>query len=442
MRFLLVASLFFSLALVAPAAHAERAVLKLDPPARDDEEARTRIAHALGDDARFVRRSVLGWVVIEANAPPAREWVPVKRAFATAATNDVLLVDGQQWALDMIRIEDAWAISQGSGQRIGVVDTGLLRDHPDIAAHDAGGYDFVDDSEAPAGVGDGTAGRDGDYVDTSPTGDGASLSHGSHVAGIIAAQTNNGAGIAGLNWNATIVSARAVSGATGGLSFDIMEAALWLAGGEVAGVPPIDAPVDVINMSVGFGGGCDAFAQDIIDDIVARGITVVAAVGNHGALFGLTDTEVLAPASCTGVIAVGAVDRDGALTDYTNSDGIIDVVAPGGAEGNPIVSLGTGDAYVGQIGTSMATPHVAGVVSLMRAVNPALSPLEIEAMLRGLTTSCTGCGGVPLLDAAAALQAAQAGEAEAAGGCASVPTLPLTLTLLLVLGARAMRRRT
>lgn len=417
-------------AITAAQAHAERALVKLEPPALTDDEARTRI----DDGARFVRRSVLGWVVIDVTSVRVMERVPLKRAFMHAASNDPLLVDGTQWAIDMIRAEDAWAISTGTGQRIGVVDTGLVRDHPDIAAVDGGGYDFVNDENADAP--DATLGRDDDYSDTAPDGP---LSHGSHVAGIIAALSDNGVGMAGINWDATLISARAVAGTAGGTNIDIMEAALWLAGGDVAGAPAIGAPVDVINMSVGFENGCDAFAQDIVDDIVARGIPIVAAVGNHGDVFGRLDQTVLSPADCTGVVAVGAADANGALTDYTNDEGVIDVVAPGGTLTKAILSLGSQGDYVGQMGTSMATPHVTGVVSLMRSVDPSLTPLEIEAMLRALPATCAGCGDAPLLDAAAALEAAQAGEAEAAGGCAASPMPPFCCVLVALLLVRRRR---
>ncbi len=105
-----------------------------------------------------------------------------------------------------------------------------------------------------------------------------------------------------------------------------------------------------------------------------------------------------------------------------------------------ILSLGSQGDYVGQMGTSMATPHVTGVVSLMRSVDPSLTPLEIEAMLRALPTTCAGCGDTPLLDAAAALEAAQAGDAEAAGGCAASPTVPFGCVLVVLPFIRLRRR--
>lgn len=348
--------------------------------------------------------------------------VPALLLAAAAPTPDDALLD-QQWALEVIDAPGAWALTVGSGQRIGVVDTGLVRAHPDMQGVDAGGYDFISDPNL-SGDGDG---RDADYEDVALLGE---LAHGSHVAGIIAAATDNGEGIAGLNWDAQVVSARAVSGTQGGTNIDIMEAALWLAGGEVNNVPPIDVPVDVINMSLGFEGGCDAFAQGIVDEILARGIPIIAAVGNHGDDFGRTGNTVLSPADCAGVIAVGAVDDAGAQTAYTNDDGPVDVLAPGGSRTLGVVSLGAGETYAAQQGTSMAAPHVAGVVSLMRAVNPAMSPSDLRAVV--LSTSTAG----RVVDAAAAVAQAEAGGPGAAGddpgGCTSTRShVPAPLGALL-----------
>jgi len=280
----------------------------------------------------------------------------------------------QQAAFDRIFLTEAWDLGTGGGQRIGVVDTGLVRATTDL--DDAGGWNFLA----------GQTGNDA-YDETGP----GPLALGSHVAGTIASLGNNGAGLAGVNWQASVVSARAltVDGSQGN-NLTIMAAARWLAGLDVAnragggGAPAID-PVDVINISLGIPGGCDPQMQQDVDDILAAGVVLVAASGNHGGVFGNGSDEVNAPASCDGVISVGAFDGDFNQTAYTNANGRVDLLAPGGVDDDPIFSWGfEANTIIGQQGTSMAAPHVTGVVSLMRDLDPALSPADIRAILGSL----------------------------------------------------------
>ncbi|HEY4223560.1 MAG TPA: S8 family serine peptidase [Myxococcota bacterium] len=364
---------------------------------------------------------------------------------AATGSSDPLVA--QQGALDVIDMDEAWAITHGAdGQRIGIVDTGLFQAHEELQGGVvAGGYDFMSD---PALAGDGD-GRDGNFEDDGLNG---KLAHGSHVAGILAARGDDGVGIAGLNWNANVVMARALSGTQGGTNIDIMAGARWLAGLHVDGVPDIDKKVDVINMSLGFPGACGDTQKDV-DDILAQGVLIVAAAGNHGADFGgVTDDTVQAPANCDGVISVGATDFDKAQTGYTNSDGRIDIVAPGG-DGSPngaVLSLGAGASdYELQQGTSMATPHVTGVVSLMLAVDPTLSPQAISAILLALPSTCSGCNQAPMLDAKRALDAVRGdGPTQVTqGGCAQTPgsssSTPATAALFAtaLAGGSVIRRR-
>ena len=280
----------------------------------------------------------------------------------------------QQQAFDRIFLPAAWELSTGGGQRIGVVDTGLVRATTDL--EDEGGWNFLA----------GASGNDA-YDETGP----GPLAHGSHVAGTIASLGDNGAGLAGVNWHASVVSARAltVDGSQGN-NLTIMAAARWLAGLDVAnraggGDAPVIEPVDVINISLGVPGGCDAQMQQDVDDILAAGVVLVAASGNHGGVFGNGSDEVNAPAACDGVISVGAFDSDFNQTAYTNANGRVDLLAPGGVDNDPIFSWGfEANTIIGQQGTSMAAPHVAGVVSLMRDLDPALSPDEIRTILGAL----------------------------------------------------------
>jgi serine protease len=167
----------------------------------------------------------------------------------------------------------------------------------------------------------------------------------------------------------------------------------------------------VINMSLGGGGACDTTTQTAINGARSRGTVVVVAAGNEA-----QNASNSSPANCSGVIAVAATNKSGGRASYSNYGTIVDVAAPGGDTGAAILStLNAGtkapgaDSYAGYMGTSMATPHVAGVVALMLAKNPALTPDDVEARLkssaRAFPASCSGCG-AGIVDASAAVDAA------------------------------------
>ncbi len=249
-------------------------------------------------------------------------------ALAALSPNDPAYAQ-QKAALDRIRMEPAWELSTGGDQRIGVVDTGVVRAHDDLRV--SGGWNFL-------------GGADGDdqFEDTTTS----SLSHGSHVAGTAAAIGDNGDGIVGVHWNAEVVVARALDGNGAGNNLTIIAAARWLAGlaprpGTGAAAAPSIAPVDVINMSLGIPGPCDATMQADIDDIINAVVVVVAASGNHGADFGgSTDDAVTAPANCEGVISVGAFDANFNRTAYTNAVGRVDLLSPGGTATDAMCRMG------------------------------------------------------------------------------------------------------
>jgi serine protease len=284
------------------------------------------------------------------------------------------------------------------------------------------GYDFI---TSPA-IGNDGEGRDasaldpGDGVDVDECGSGMpaldSSWHGTHVAGTIAAVTNNGIGGAGVAPGAKVQPVRAL-GKCGGFTSDIADAIIWASGGNVPGVPANHTPARVINLSLGGSGSCDLTTQLAIDNARSRQAVVVVAAGNSN-----SDAGNFSPASCNGVISVGAVGRGGARAFYSNYGASVDVSAPGGdmradATGGGIYSTFNAgkrepgaDAYAYDQGTSMAAPHVSGVVALMLARNPALTPDAVEAALqassRPLPVPCSlGCGS-GLVDARAAVQAA------------------------------------
>jgi serine protease len=338
-----------------------------------------------------------------------------RRMFPLRAPNDSLYP--QQWhyfePAGGINLPAAWDRTVGSAAiTVAVIDTGY-RDHVDLTGRFVAGYDFITDLTVAQ---DGNA-RDPDAHDPGDFGcNGSSSSwHGTHVAGTIGAATDNGIGVAGINWVSKIQPVR-VLGRCGGYTSDIVDAMRWASGIAVAGVPSNATPAQVINLSLGGTGSCDVTMQNAINDVVARGTVVVVAAGNDNA-----NASGTTPASCASVISVAATTRNGGRAAYSNFGPSVTIAAPGGGNGNYILStLNAGlttpgaDNYALYQGTSMATPHVAGTVSLMLSANPALTPAQVKTALQSSArTFPTGTGddctparcGAGIVDAAAALAA-------------------------------------
>ena len=328
-----------------------------------------------------------------------------------------------QWHYPLINLPDAWDITTGSSDVVvAVVDTGVLFDHPDLDGQLLAGYDFIS-SEAIA--------LDGDGVDADPADPGdrneldeTSTFHGTHVAGTIAAATNNNLGVAGVSWNTRIMPLR-VLGHGGGSSYDVIQAVKYASGLETA-YPDIqlDQPVDVINMSLG-GESPSGLEEIVFEQARAQGVILIAAAGNDG-----TDNQFY-PAAYDSVISVNAVTIDKERASYSCYGETIDVAAPGGSATDVNVdgyadgvlsTLGDDSGsqismnYVFAIGTSMAVPHVAGVVALMKSIYPALTPDEFDVLLQGgfLTQDLGDSGrddqfGWGLIDAYQAVRVAQQG---------------------------------
>lgn len=329
-----------------------------------------------------------------------------------------------QWHYQIMNLPQAWDITTGYPQEghpdviAAVIDTGVLINHPDLRDKMVAGYDFIKDSASA---------RDGDGMDNDANDPGdltyttRSTFHGTHVAGTIAAASNNESGAVGVSWGAKIMPLR-VLGKNGGTSYDVMQAVLFAAGlDNDSGILP-EQRADVINLSLG-GGGYSQSEQDAFTRARNTGVIIVAAAGNN------SSSTPTYPASYQGVVSVNAVDSKFGRATYSNFGPQIDVSAPGGSfawdtnndgQLDGIYSTAGNDSsgtieytYRLMTGTSMAAPHVAGVVALMKAVNPDLTPDAFDALLASgaLTQDLGGPGrdndfGYGLIDAFKAVTAA------------------------------------
>jgi serine protease len=322
-----------------------------------------------------------------------------------------------------ISLPRAWDAGTGRGSVVvSILDTGILPNHPDISGSPnlVAGRDMISD---PFIANDG-GGRDadptdpGDAVNAGECGGGQppinldDSWHGTHVAGTVGAVgSNNAVGIAGINHRVSIQPVR-VLGKCGGLTSDIIDAIRWAAGLPVPGEPTNPTPARVINMSLGSPPGLSCAAapamQSAIDDAVAAGTAIAVAAGNDAA-----EAGQVVPASCNNVITVAASEARGHLASrYSNFGSTIEIMAPGGdvsrddnGDGKPDGVLSTVQGgYEFYNGTSMATPHVAGVAALWLAQDPSLTTAgllgELQAHALPRTSSqCPRPCGAGLLNA-------------------------------------------
>ncbi len=295
---------------------------------------------------------------------------------------------GEQWALSAAGLPVAWGAEIGEREVvIAVLDSGFDLSHEDLASRFVPGYDFC-----ALARGDCTgAPRDAD-----PSYGNAENAHGTLVAGIAGAAGDNGRGVAGAAYGSGVklLPVKLFNDAgTGATAQSFVQGIRWAVGLEVDGVPVNRNPAQVINVSLG-GDFSSSIMQSAIDEARARGALIVAAAGNGGR--SNVEGGILSPAAAEGVIGVGSINRDfrrSCFSNYgvseRNGPGGVDIVAPGGeaasgscAQGSyGLLSTAPGNRYKTAIGTSFATPMVAGAAALVMSQEPNLSVSQVEARL-------------------------------------------------------------
>ncbi|WP_062046453.1 S8 family peptidase [Bacillus sp. JCM 19034] len=248
-----------------------------------------------------------------------------------------------QWNLNQIEVEQGWNIANGEQVTIAIIDTGVDPKHADLEGKLVHGYNALDDSD--------------NFADTH--------GHGTHVAGIAAALTNNVTGIAGVSWESFIIPIKVLNDKGEGSSYEVAKGIYWA----------VDHGADVINMSLG-----DYHSSDLLYDAVRyayeQDVVLIAASGNDNV------QDPMYPARYPEVLTVAAVNEERNRAFFSNFGDHIDVAAPG----EHIPSTFPNNHYVVMSGTSMASPHVAGLAALIRSNNPSLKNDDIYRIITSTAT--------------------------------------------------------
>jgi serine protease len=388
---------------------------------------RTQVLHAKGvSSAELVAR-----LQLDPDVEVAEVDVRVKRA---AAPNDPRYPGNQptitptvgQWYLrpptttgqiSSINAEQAWDLTLGSPAIVvAVLDTGVRGDHPDLAGKLLRGYDFV--SEDSTGVF--ATANDGDARDADPSdpgdwvtqaevdgvfsGEGCSVEdsswHGTQTTSIVAAVTNEGAGMAGVGRNVRVLPVR-VLGKCGGFTSDVIAGMYWAAGLAIPSSPtslgtaPTNVtPAKVLNLSLGSAQSCSALYQAAVTAVTGAGASVVVSAGNG------EGTAVGQPANCNGAIGVGGLRHVGTKVGFSDVGPQVAISAPGGNCQNlqgaclfPILSATNSGTTGPQANTSFSAPMAAAVAALMLSRNPELTPAQVRSTMRAAARLFPTTGG-------------------------------------------------
>ena len=332
-----------------------------------------------------------GFTKVSAGSKPAEEVLaalaaspvvdlvePNRIRYAGAVPSDTLYTNQASY-LQAIRLPEAWDRVTGNDAMVmAIIDSGVQLSHPDLAGRLVPGYDFVN-------------------RDATPEDD---FGHGTMVAGVAAASTNNGVGVAGGIWAGKIMPIKVLD-SRGAANDDNIAAGIRYA---------VDRGADVINLSLG-GPGASTILQNAVDYATTNDVVVIGAAGNDG------DTEPHYPAACEGVVAVGAVDNFGNLASFSSRGSWISMVAPGVS----ITTTTRGSNYGQGSGTSFSSPLVAAVAFLLRAADPNATQQSIVARLMDSADDLGSPGfdnltGVGRVNARAALEETTFGTASAGSG--------------------------
>jgi len=413
------------------------AKLRADPAVKfADVDLLRHIEAVIPDDPLFAP-------TLQASPPASGQWY-----MNTPSATPVILEGNTTEDLSATDAVSAWGITNGSpGIVIADVDTGVRFDHPDLLRAGLGGrllpgYDFVGEDQDPSnGAAEGTflIANDGDGWDPDPSdpGDWISTSdtanalfakdtvanstwHGTRVAGVYGAITNNDVGIAGVTWGSWVLPVRAL-GKGGGYDSDIIAGIEWAAGLPVTNpegpaVPNNLFPADIVNLSLGSSGSCPSDYQEALSQVTQMGVLVIVSAGNGGAPGAAAPVD--APANCSllvpGVVGVVGLRNVGTKVGYSSFGSGASIAAPAGncvqTSGDCLRSIDTttnlgttipGDnSYTNEVsenlGTSFSAPIVSGIAGLMRSVNYNLTPAQLAARLQSSATPFpSGAAGVP-----------------------------------------------
>ncbi|UFJ43096.1 S8 family peptidase [Brevibacillus humidisoli] len=322
-------------------------VVRFSPPLKDAElqkllkQVNGRVKRKNGDSMIIASRKMTSKQMMKvlAEHPDSIYAEPNYILLPNRVPNDTLY-RRYQWNLPIIGMEEGWEISQGSSQVVvAVIDTGVDLRHPEFRGKLVDGYNVIADNNQP---------QDDN-------------GHGTHVAGIISARTNNGNGIAGMSWNSKIMPVKAIGANGSGTAFDIAQGIQWAT----------DHGADVINLSVG-NYTPSAALRDACRYAYEHNVVLVAATGNDAT------SQPGYPAAYPEVLGVSAIDHRTQLARFSNYGDYVDVVAPG----VDIASTYIYNDYAALSGTSMACPHAAALAALVRSVQPAMKSADVMKLIR------------------------------------------------------------